>query len=349
MKIIRDTRPGVKQKSLKTKPVTANLPSLDVRLPLHQRALRMNALSILLLSLAVQAPPEPKPADIDYEARLNDILAKGITPEKNANVLIWQALGPTPEGGKPPPAEFFKRLGIPQPPEKGEYFIGTGRYLRNLLKLEPNAVLRLRSEGGGRSARTGGSITKPAMAGDNPRIAEWLRLNEKPLALIIEATKRPQYYSPVIARRKDGSRGSLVGRLMPAVQKCRELAAALNSRAMLRIAEGKFDAAWQDLLAIHRLGRLSLVAARTIDAIMAAPPSMESRPALISFISPTPTSAKQIAARLDDLARSRRSPPWRIRSISANAISSWTPFRSSAKGAIRAAGQTSCPRKTGTP
>jgi hypothetical protein len=39
--------------------------------------------------------------------------------------------------------------------------------------------------------------------------------------------------------------------------KCdRELAPALAARALLRAGEGKFDEAWQDVLACHRLGRL---------------------------------------------------------------------------------------------
>src|SRR5260370_31142178 len=49
--------------------------------------------------------------------------------------------------------------------------------------------------------------------------------------------------------------GGLMGALLPAVQKSRALCAALNARAMLRVQEGKFDAAWQDLLACHRLAR----------------------------------------------------------------------------------------------
>ena len=52
----------------------------------------------------------------------------------------------------------------------------------------------------------------------------------------------------------NGSNG-LLSVLLPAVQKCRGLAQALNSRAMLRLGEGKPDAAWADLMAAHRLAR----------------------------------------------------------------------------------------------
>src|SRR5438045_6275709 len=67
---------------------------------------------LVLVLVAAQDKPAPNPpagkaGNIDYEAELNDKLGKGITPEKNAAVLLWQALGPTPEGGPRMPAEFF--------------------------------------------------------------------------------------------------------------------------------------------------------------------------------------------------------------------------------------------------
>ena len=65
----------------------------------------------------VATGPLDKEGYIDYEAALNERLGKGITPEKNANVLIWQALGPKPEGGRGMPPEFFKQLGSAAPPE----------------------------------------------------------------------------------------------------------------------------------------------------------------------------------------------------------------------------------------
>ena len=43
--------------------------------------------------------PLDKQGYVDYVAALNERLREGITPENNANVLIWQALGPRPEGG----------------------------------------------------------------------------------------------------------------------------------------------------------------------------------------------------------------------------------------------------------
>ena len=61
---------------------------------------------------------------LDFETALNDRLSKGVTPENNANTLIWTAFGPTPEGGNPMPEEFYRRLGVRPPPE-GAYLISS--------------------------------------------------------------------------------------------------------------------------------------------------------------------------------------------------------------------------------
>src|SRR5258708_6226725 len=116
----------------------------------------IGTLPLLFLLLAADTKPAPKfplgkettyvtgPLDkegyIDYETALNDRLGKGITPEKNANVLLWKVLGPRPEGGKGMPAEFFKRLGIEEPPPRGDYFIALSTYMRDHLKLDSSDI-----------------------------------------------------------------------------------------------------------------------------------------------------------------------------------------------------------------
>ena len=165
---------------------------------------------ILCLFLAADAEPAPKfpvgkettyvtgPLDkegyIDYEAALNDRLGKGVTPETNANVLLWKALGRRPKGAGMP-AEDFKRMGIEPPPKDGEYFIGILQLLEGAPQAGPERVRR-----GLRPAGLGGK--RPWTAKDYPHIAGWLEANEKPLALIVEATKRPDYFNPLISRRK---------------------------------------------------------------------------------------------------------------------------------------------------
>src|SRR4029450_7534394 len=102
---------------------------------MYTLCLSLCAASLVAIQDKPRVPAE-KADTTDYEARLNDILSKGVTPEKNANVLIWKALGPSPEGGPSMPAEFFRRLGIPEPPKEGAYFVGLQGYMRDHLKLE---------------------------------------------------------------------------------------------------------------------------------------------------------------------------------------------------------------------
>src|SRR5437762_9420291 len=71
---------------------------------------------------------------VDYVTALNERLRGNITPETNANVLIWQALGPRPEGGNGMPPEYFQWLGIDPPPENGEYLISFTNYQKEHLK-----------------------------------------------------------------------------------------------------------------------------------------------------------------------------------------------------------------------
>src|ERR1700731_3558074 len=43
--------------------------------------------------------PVDKNGYVDYVTALNDRLSEGVTPNNNANVVIWRMLGPHPEGG----------------------------------------------------------------------------------------------------------------------------------------------------------------------------------------------------------------------------------------------------------
>src|SRR5258708_6422439 len=108
----------------------------------------------------------------------------------------------------------------------------------------------------------------PWTAEAEPDLADYLSRNERPLAVVIEATRRPQYYNPLVPKMSEDCSAGLLTAIVSSVQKCRELAHALTSRAMLRVAQGKTDEAWQDLLACHRLGRLVARGATMIEMLV---------------------------------------------------------------------------------
>src|SRR5262249_668901 len=153
----------------------------------------------------------------------------------NANVLLWKALGPHPEGATMP-AEFFKLMGIEAPPEKGDYFIDLSRFLKEHPELDPAEEDEQIRE------KLWPVTQRPLTPKDYAELAAWLRANEKPLAVALEATKRSRYLSPLVLSRADNEPSLLVGVLMPGVQACRDIGSALVTRAMLHVGEGTFEA-----------------------------------------------------------------------------------------------------------
>src|SRR5262249_30968825 len=133
--------------------------------------------------------PLRKDGTIDYAAALNQRLSRGVTPDNNAAVLFWKALGPHPEGATMPPA-FFKWLGY-RPPERGDYFTeDLYGYLRKHVKGDPDKQAK-------EIEAIEDRVTQRAWtAKQYPLVAAWLKQNEKPLALAVEGTKRPRYFSP---------------------------------------------------------------------------------------------------------------------------------------------------------
>jgi hypothetical protein len=260
----------------------------------------------------VATGPLDKDGYIDYELALNERLGKEITPDRNANVLIWQALGPKPEGGRGMPPEFFKQLGIPAPPEKGDYLIDIGKYLKDnpdLAVEDLNEILE----------QQGWAAQRPWAAKTYPHIASWLSANEKPLGVAIKASQRPEYFNPLAAfRTESGASSGLIAALLPAVQKCRGLAQALTARAMLRIAEGRYDEAWQDLLACHRLARLLARGATLIEALVGIAIDQIASNAELTYLERAKLTAPQSANACETCKLCRRCRRSRTRSTWAN-------------------------------
>jgi hypothetical protein len=232
----------------------------------------------------------------DYVAALNERLRQGATPENNAVVLLWQALGPKPEGA-PMPAEFYELLGMKEPPKDGTYLVSLGRYAQDKLKIAPGKDMDEILDQQGRATQ------RPWTAKDYPNVASWLEANDKPLALVIEATGRSHYFSPLVPPKTGKASGSLIGVLLPAVQKCREAATLLSARAMLRVAEGDQEGAWKDLLACHRLGRLVGSGATLIEGLVGIAIDAIACRADLAFLDRARPDVKRLASCQADLQK----------------------------------------------
>ena len=254
----------------------------------------------LTVSKATTRITEPLTADgwPDYIGALNQQLGAGVTPENNAVVMFYRALGPTPDGTEQPD-RFFDLLGIARPPRTGDYFVDYDSFLTDEAGLAP----------GGEEFQQAfdqflPATMRPWTAEQYPRVAEWLRSNEKPLALVVEGTRRPLYFSPLVSSNEDGLPAGLISVLLPGVQEARALARALCARALLRSAAGETEAAQQDLLACHRLGRLTGQGPTLIEGLVAIAIDAMAASADLAFVErarPEATAIQRFSAELDRL------------------------------------------------
>jgi lysophospholipase L1-like esterase len=231
---------------------------------------------------------------IDYVAALNDRLQKGVTVDNNAAVLLWRALGPRPEGTTMPD-EFYRRLGAPAQPERGDYFVDLFEYCKTRLKMDTEKESAAISDM--MDHIQGHSWT----AKQHPGAAAWLKDNAKVMAVIVEASRRSHYYSPIVPRKTDKEFGGLLNALLPGVQKCRAFGHALAARAMLHTGEGRYDEAWQDLLACHRLGRHVAHGGTLIESLVGIAINNMAAAADLVFLDSAKLDTKQIKACLEDL------------------------------------------------
>lgn len=232
--------------------------------------------------------PLKKDGRVDYVAALDRRFREGVTPENNAAVLMWKAVGPA-EISTRDRAKYFKMLGIPPLAEKGNYFVDYDKY-----------VPRPR-HGSNKESITDDQMKqatrRPWTKREFPVLAEWLAVNEKPLTLAFEASKRPRRYAPLLGP-------SVICILLPDVQQYSHVASALCARAMLRLGEGKLDEAWSDLLACHRLARLVGQGPTFVEAVVALSIDREAcagDQAVLQYVHLTADQAARMRADLDRL------------------------------------------------
>lgn len=163
---------------------------------------------------------------VDYPQVIHDHYSRGITPQTNAVVLLYQATGRLRQ-----PDAFFESLGVPAPDDQENEFHTVPR---------------------GQADAYYSASSKPWTAESYPYLAKWLEDNRRALDSVVEASLKSDYYSPWIVRKNE----PLVHVLFPGLQCARELARAIRIRAMLRLGENDLTASWNDLMVVHRLGRL---------------------------------------------------------------------------------------------
>lgn len=204
---------------------------------------------------------------VDYIAALNQQYGRGVTPENNAAVLLWQVLGPA-DMNQRVRQRFFGLLGVPVPPEKGPYFVDLSDYQERFSEKR-----RLEGDQSAQEAEqpqrlwdaVDEAMYRPWSKKELPELAEWIAFNQKPLQTVVQATRRPRFYAPLVAT---GDPPMVIAVLLPTLQGCRVVCRGLATRAMLRLGAGEVDAAREDLLACHRLARLVGQGPTVIDGLV---------------------------------------------------------------------------------
>lgn len=215
--------------------------------------------------------PLKEDGSVDYLEAMNRLASEGVTPQNNAAVLIFQALGPNlgeEEFSNKFRKKFFKRLGIEIPPEKGDYLVSIHE-----IEVKKNELEQFQKEadpdGDGfdedyneiddeygveeiqykaEERAAAGPWTKKEL----PLAARWIEANKKPLALISQGVLRDRCYMPLVSKDSDAT---LVGTIPSYFMGTRKVARLLMARAMMHLGEGDVEAAWQDLMDCHRYAR----------------------------------------------------------------------------------------------
>ncbi|MBL8851827.1 MAG: hypothetical protein JNG89_19290 [Planctomycetaceae bacterium] len=234
---------------------------------------------------------------VDFVAGLNERVSQGVTPENNAVALLARAYDPRVIADAVS-SRYYDLLQIPVPPADRQCLVGESNFFtqRNPpgTPANPDAQQAF-------SEQRGTASSRPWTRSEFPEIAAMLDQNAAPLALVVEASRRERYYSPLLS--SDPS-NSMITILLSIEQEQREAARQLTARAMLKLGEGDPAGAWEDLLATHRLGRLTgqcpfMIGALVSIAIEAI--ACEADKALIASPALTAVQARQCLQDLQNL------------------------------------------------
>jgi len=224
--------------------------------------------------------PLREDGSVDYLAVINKKLGEGATPENNAAVLLWQALGPA-EVDQPRRAAYFARLGTDPPPEQpasreGQYFVPIDQFSarpREIAVGQPLVDPTADVEGASSTKQPGlagqldEAMARPWTSEEFPALAEWLTLNEAALKLVSEASKRAKYFDSRVAPQGEALELLSAGHVL--TSGVRAVAQALAARSMLSESQGNVECACQDAQAIQRLASLVAQSPTLIEQLVA--------------------------------------------------------------------------------
>lgn len=206
----------------------------------------------------------------DYRKYIHDKLSAGATPNNNAAVLLWQALGASDLGASEQ-AIISQELGVtlPFPTAEMEPQFGdrNRRLVADFLTKLHNQPFAERDDAV--YTAIDAAMSAPWTSGQLPPMADWLRANARQLDLIVAAADRDHYYFPSATLLDSSNNYEWVGMWTEGVSNNRAAARALLARAMWHLGENRHLDAWKNLRAIHRQARILSQSGTIIDQLVA--------------------------------------------------------------------------------
>ena len=184
---------------------------------------------------------------IDYTAVIEAEWSKDSVPEENAMVDLMRAFGPE-WIYEADPDEYFEKLGITEATDASKMFVSLETVLAE------HGLDQYTEESVEKSWALDVAETRPWSADEFPLLMEWLDHNQVPLAHVMNASQRSQFYAPIM---HDDEVASLYGWRLPESEMISKSIELLVIQAMHDIAKRDIDSAIEHTLAAHRLSSLS--------------------------------------------------------------------------------------------
>lgn len=238
----------------------------------------------------------------------------GVTNENNCAPLFWQAIGPTSLDDESFSALCdeleIDRLDLPTSSylvsitsdETIERFARWATQSDKASPPRPGEPLSEETIESGRAFLESISL-RPWSSQTFPSLANWLKENDAPLDMLVEASRKPHFFSPSSGESLNPDI-AVAEMLLPHVQAARDVVRSLTARAMHRLSLGQHQQAWEDVHACWRYGQLVGRQSFLVESLVSISMRQAARNATIAILdSPTLPKplAKQIQAELQTL------------------------------------------------
>ena len=242
---------------------------------------------------------------VDYFGATNEHFGRGVTAQNNAAVPLLRALGPVQgEEGRKRQAAMRKGLGLPPLGEKaapGEHLVSAKEFVdqSETIPFEERENLR----------QTAGTILADWPAELSQWMGDWVKANERPLALVVEASRRERFFVPASA--DDGvAVPLLMDFIQPTLASYRDAAFALCVRASLRLSAKDFEGFKSDLAAVGRLGGLIRQGPHFIDRLVGTGIGLMALRCAASAAGDGRLTAAQLKSLMAELERATAEPDY---------------------------------------